>query len=61
MVQKLAKRESGELLSERTTQIIKAKSSNQSQRWEEYESRDQANEQTKKIIKAKSSYLSKQS
>ena len=61
MVQKLAKRESREPVSEVTKQIMEVKWSYQRQRRGKREPREQVNEETKQNIKAKSSYLSKQS
>ena len=61
MVQKLAKRESGEPVSEVIKQSMKMKWSYQRQRRGKRELREQVNERTKQNIKAKFSYLSKQS
>ena len=56
-VQKLTKRESGELVSKVIKKIIKAKSSYQIWLRGKCESRDRVNERAKQIIKEKSSYL----
>ena len=56
-VQKLAKRESGELVSKLIKKIIKVKSSYQMWLRGKCESRDRVNERAKQIIKEKSSYL----
>ena len=56
-VQKLAKRESGELVSKLIKKIIKVKLSYQMWLRGKCESRDRLNERAKQIIKEKSSYL----
>ena len=56
-VQKLAKRESGELVSKLIKKIIKVKSSYEMWLRGKCESRDRVNERAEQIIKEKSSYL----